>query len=220
MRQAFKSGFVVGGAKAWMMSVTKGAFPGSTISIEEDAAEPREKVAPSEEPSRNGAEPLSKVDAVFRSGNATRDDIPSHLIVGEDLPAEVVEFYEHLCPAGVYERDGEKLVVNAPNCVDCKATDVVGPRWTPREGGERARLQADVAAYSAPARKSSGVSGGSRSTWGRSAIRSPSAPAVWVLIQAHTTSSSRVISNARPFCESVISVFPFGRRWAAPQTLE
>ena len=31
--------------------------------------------------------------------------------------------------------DGDKLVVNAPNCVDCKATDVVGPRWTPREGG-------------------------------------------------------------------------------------
>lgn len=32
---------------------------------------------------------------------------------------------ENLCPAGVYERDGEKLVVNAPNCVDCKATDVL-----------------------------------------------------------------------------------------------
>ena len=28
-----------------------------------------------------------------------------------------------------------KLRVNAPNCVDCKATDVLGPRWTPREGG-------------------------------------------------------------------------------------
>ena len=28
-----------------------------------------------------------------------------------------------------------RLVVNAPNCVDCKATDVLGPRWTPREGG-------------------------------------------------------------------------------------
>jgi hypothetical protein len=27
------------------------------------------------------------------------------------------------------------LRVNPPNCVDCKATDVLGPRWTPREGG-------------------------------------------------------------------------------------
>jgi electron-transferring-flavoprotein dehydrogenase len=137
MRQAFKSGFFVGGAKAWMMSVTGGAFPGKCISIEEDAAEPRERIAADDAPaaSPNGPEPLSKVDAVFRSGNATRDDIPSHLTVGGDVPAEVAEFYEHLCPAGVYERDGERLVVHAANCVDCKATDVLGPRWSPREGG-------------------------------------------------------------------------------------
>ena len=32
-------------------------------------------------------------------------------------------------------REGDTLVVNAPNCVDCKATDVLGPRWAPREGG-------------------------------------------------------------------------------------
>ena len=76
-----------------------------------------------------------KLDAVFKSGNATRDDIPSHLIVGKDIPAEVAELYQHLCPAAVYERQGDRLVVNAPNCIDCKATDVLGPRWTPREGG-------------------------------------------------------------------------------------
>jgi ferredoxin-like protein FixX len=75
------------------------------------------------------------VDAVFKSGNQTRDDIPTQLIVGDDVPPEVAEMYVHLCPAGVYERDGDTLVVNAPNCVDCKATDVLGPRWTPREGG-------------------------------------------------------------------------------------
>jgi electron-transferring-flavoprotein dehydrogenase len=75
------------------------------------------------------------VDAVFKAGNQTRDDIPSHLIIGEDIPPDVAELYEHMCPAGVYERQGDKLVVNAPNCIDCKATDVIGPRWTPREGG-------------------------------------------------------------------------------------
>jgi ferredoxin-like protein FixX len=47
----------------------------------------------------------------------------------------VADFYAHLCPAGVYERVGDELRVNPPNCVDCKATDVLGPRWTPREGG-------------------------------------------------------------------------------------
>ena len=76
-----------------------------------------------------------KVDAVYKSGNQTRDDGPSHLVVGEDVSAEAAELYTHMCPAGVYERDGDELRVNAPNCVDCKATDVLGPRWTPREGG-------------------------------------------------------------------------------------
>ena len=53
----------------------------------------------------------------------------------------MAELYQHLCPAGVYERQGDKLVVNAPNCVDCKATDVIGPRWTPREGGSGPRYR-------------------------------------------------------------------------------
>jgi len=82
---------------------------------------------------------VSKVDAVFKSGNSTRDTIPSHLIAPPDVPVEVARFYARMCPAGVYEaRDGEvgaPLRINAPNCVDCKATDVLGPRWTPREGG-------------------------------------------------------------------------------------
>ena len=57
------------------------------------------------------------------------------LLAGEETPPEVALFYEHVCPAGVYESSDGKLVVNAPNCVDCKATDVLGPRWAPREGG-------------------------------------------------------------------------------------
>jgi len=134
MRLAFKSGFYLGGLKASMMSLTGGAFPGGRIAVEDDAAEPR-KLVPAPEFRPDGSRTFSKVDAVFRSGNATRDDIPSHLVVGEEIPPEVAEFYEHVCPAGVYERDGDGLVVNAPNCIDCKATDVLGPRWTPREGG-------------------------------------------------------------------------------------
>ena len=63
------------------------------------------------------------------------------LLVGAEVSAELAEFYSHLCPAGVYENDGGKLVVNAPNCVDCKATDVVGPRWSPREGGSGPRYR-------------------------------------------------------------------------------
>ena len=84
---------------------------------------------------------IGKLDAVFKSGNATRDTIPSHLLVGKDVTAEVAEFYTHICPAGVYEREGDTLRVNAANCIDCKATDVLGPRWTPRESGSGPRYR-------------------------------------------------------------------------------
>ena len=135
MRLAFKDGFFMGGAKAGVMTLTGGRFPGGKIEMEEDAAAEKAVASDGEPFVPDGELTFSKVDAVFKSGNQTRDDIPSHLIVGEDIPAEVAELYARLCPAGVYERDGDKLVVNAPNCIDCKATDVLGPRWTPREGG-------------------------------------------------------------------------------------
>ncbi|MDB4949357.1 MAG: hypothetical protein JWM27_2006 [Gemmatimonadetes bacterium] len=134
MRLAFKDGFFVGGAKAALMTLTGGRFPGGKIDMHADADEPR-AVTPEQLFVPDGKLTFSKVDAVFKSGNQTRDDIPSHLIVGQDIPADVARMYVHLCPAGVYELDGDRLVVNAPNCIDCKATDVVGPRWTPREGG-------------------------------------------------------------------------------------
>jgi ferredoxin-like protein FixX len=134
MRLAFKDGFFVGGIKAGLMTLTRGRFPGKRILVDGDAAVTRSlengnSVVPS------GPLTINKLDAVFKSGNATRDTIPSHLLVGPDVTGEVAEFYTHLCPAGVYERVGDQLRVNPPNCVDCKATDVLGPRWTPREGG-------------------------------------------------------------------------------------
>ena len=140
MRLAFKKGFVGGGLRAGLMTATGGAFPGGCIEIREDAGELKE-LGQEVGGSPDGELTFSKVDAVFKSGNQTRDDVPSHLIVGKDVPAEVAELYVHLCPAGVYEREGSRLVVNAPNCVDCKATDVLGPRWTPREGGSGPRYR-------------------------------------------------------------------------------
>jgi len=134
MRLAFKDGFYVGGVKAGLMALSGGRFPGGRIAMDADAAVPRRR-EPTAPVAADGKLTFTKVDAVFKSGNQTRDDIPSHLIVDRDVPPEVAELYEHMCPAAVYERQGDELVVNAPNCIDCKATDVLGPRWTPREGG-------------------------------------------------------------------------------------
>lgn len=140
MRLAFKSGFFMGGLKAGLMTLTNGAFPGRKIDTVEDAAEPRADLGETAFVPDNKLT-FRKLDAVFKSGNKTRDDIPSHLIVGKDVPADVAHFYAHVCPAGVYELEGDNLIVNAPNCVDCKATDVLGPRWTPREGGSGPRYR-------------------------------------------------------------------------------
>jgi electron-transferring-flavoprotein dehydrogenase len=142
MRVVFqKAGFYLGGIEAALMTITKGAFPGGRIASEPDAEAPRVPV-PAEPFTPDGRLTIAKLDAVFKAGNATRDDIPSHLIVGEgETPGAVAELYQHMCPAGVYERQGERLVVNAPNCIDCKATDVIGPRWTPREGGSGPRYR-------------------------------------------------------------------------------
>jgi electron-transferring-flavoprotein dehydrogenase len=134
MRLAFKSGFYVGGLKAGLMTATGGALFGSRIPVEEDAGEPK-TVTPPGDTKPDGKLTFGKLDSVFRSGNNTRDDAPSHLLLGENLPPEVQRFYVDLCPAGVYEIQEGKLVVNASNCVDCKAADVLGPRWRPREGG-------------------------------------------------------------------------------------
>jgi len=133
MRLAFTHGFWGGAVRAGMMTMTGGRFPGRRIPMEPDAAAPRTPGMAVPVPA--GDLTVSKLDAVFKAGNATRDDVPSHLVPPADVDRATADFYAHMCPAGVYEWSDDGLRVNAPNCVDCKATDVLGPRWTPREGG-------------------------------------------------------------------------------------
>jgi ferredoxin-like protein FixX len=130
MRLAFKDGFLVGAAKAGRMTVTGGRFPGGRIAMHADADAPR---TAGEETAivPDGVLTIGKLDAVFKSGNATRDTIPSHLLVGRDVSGEVADFYAHVCPAGCARTGRDELRVNPPNCIDCEATDVLaraGPR--------------------------------------------------------------------------------------------
>ncbi|HKC41093.1 MAG TPA: 4Fe-4S dicluster domain-containing protein, partial [Gemmatimonadales bacterium] len=135
MRLAFRDGFYLGGIQAALMTLTGGRFPNGKYRMHADVEVAR-RLSPGLRPgSAETPVGVSKVDAVFKSGNSTRDTIPSHLIPATDVPVEVARFYAHVCPAGVYEAIDGGLRINAPNCVDCKATDVLGPRWTPREGG-------------------------------------------------------------------------------------
>eukprot|EP00758_Cryptobia_borreli_P008323 Tbor_TRINITY_DN537_c0_g1::TRINITY_DN537_c0_g1_i1::g.23303::m.23303/K00311/ETFDH; electron-transferring-flavoprotein dehydrogenase len=84
-----------------------------------------------------------------RSGTAHNADQPSHLKLKDWSVAanHNLKIYDgpegRFCPAGVYEyveKDGKKdLVINAQNCLHCKACDIKDPTqnidWTCPEGG-------------------------------------------------------------------------------------
>ncbi len=141
MRLGFKKGFVVGGAKAALASLTGGKLGAGFVRTPEDAAEPKGLSADPITFTPDNTLTFSKLDANYKSGNLTRDDIPLHVIAQADVPEHVARMYAALCPAGVYEWQDGKLVINAPNCIDCRATDVLGPRWTVREGGSGPKYQ-------------------------------------------------------------------------------
>lgn len=120
----------IGFLKAGLSILSKGLLNFKIKKLQTDS-EVKRTVISEDTSSQN----LSKQDAVYLSGNKTRDDIPVHLKSLHHLPSEVIHFYKNFCPAGVYEEKDGQMTINAPNCVDCKATDVLGPRWSPREGG-------------------------------------------------------------------------------------
>ena len=108
MRLAFQDANVyTGGIKAALITLTKGAFPGGAIDSHADADAPRMDL-PEEPFVPDGTLTFSKLDANYKSGNKTRDDIPTHSVVGSDVPPAVAQLYQHMCPAGVYERRGDR----------------------------------------------------------------------------------------------------------------
>lgn len=136
IRPCFKKGFLLGGFKALLISLKLGFLVCKTKALQEDAVKKKSCLsALSDLPKNPKTAILTKSDAVYLAGNKTRDDIPCHLNSATDIDKKTAEFYSALCPAGVYEWQNNQLVINAPNCIDCKATDVLGPRWEAREGG-------------------------------------------------------------------------------------
>lgn len=140
MRQSFDRGFYAGMVNSALMYATGGRYPFKRLPVHRDADYDRKFSKPIDiKP--DGKLTFSKLDSVHKSGNMTRDNIPKHLITIDNIPDEVVESYVRICPAGVYEKRDGKLVINAPNCIDCMTTDIIAPRWTPREGGSGPRYK-------------------------------------------------------------------------------
>ena len=141
MRQAFGSGFWIGGALASMMTATRGKLPPGPFRTEPDADyELLRTGRAAGYPKPDGKLTFDKLSSVFLSGNKTRDDAPNHLRVRRRVPRELAETWEWMCPAQVYEvgeGDGEEVTVEVTpsNCVQCGAITAKGGRLTPPEGG-------------------------------------------------------------------------------------
>ncbi|MDP9228735.1 MAG: electron transfer flavoprotein-ubiquinone oxidoreductase [Actinomycetota bacterium] len=146
MRQPFSKGFFFGGAIASAMTITRGAFPGGHWRNEDDAEHPLEIDGAAENyPKPDNEYIFDKLNSVFLSGNATRDDAPNHIRVQTRVPIEIAQTWVSMCPAQVYEIPEDQLEsgvgevdvhVTASNCVQCGAITAKGGRLTPPEGGD------------------------------------------------------------------------------------
>jgi electron-transferring-flavoprotein dehydrogenase len=146
MRAPFSKGFFVGGAVASAMTITQGAFPGGKWEYEPDTEiEMRDGGAGRNYPEADNQLTFNKLDSVFLSGNATRDDAPNHVRIQSHVPRELAKTWVSLCPAQVYEipedqlENGAQTVdvhVTASNCVQCGAINAKGGRLTMPEGGD------------------------------------------------------------------------------------
>jgi electron-transferring-flavoprotein dehydrogenase len=145
MRPAFKHGFVRGALLAGVSMNTLGKLPPGNLELEPDAEAPvfvgnRDR----QYPQSDGRLFFDKLSSVYLSGNKTRDDAPSHVLVDRKVRRELAETWVHMCPAQVYEAGGEEspagnvvgVEVTASNCIQCGAISAKGGRLTPPEGGD------------------------------------------------------------------------------------
>jgi electron-transferring-flavoprotein dehydrogenase len=142
MRQVFGRGFLVGGALASAMTISKGRVELGKMRAEPDSDQPLLVTdRDAGYPSPDGQLTFDKLSSVFASGNKTREDQPNHIRIERRVPRDLAELWAHMCPAQVYELgaedgDGTVRVELAPsNCVQCGAITAKGGRLTPPEGG-------------------------------------------------------------------------------------
>jgi electron-transferring-flavoprotein dehydrogenase len=149
----------MGGALANAAEISGGKLPPGRLHTHDDAGVDvfignRNK----RYPKPDGKLYFDKLSSVFATGNASRDDAPSHIRIQQNVPLAVALMWENMCPAQVYELPDEvkermaanggladetpvEVHVNASNCVQCGAITAKGGRLTPPEGGEGPNYQ-------------------------------------------------------------------------------
>jgi electron-transferring-flavoprotein dehydrogenase len=111
---------------------------------------PAAQCKPIDYPKPDGKLSFDRLSSVFISNTNHEENQPSHLTLKDPSIPVAVNLREYAgpearyCPAGVYEfvasdGGGERLQINAQNCVHCKTCDIKDPRqnivWVTPEGG-------------------------------------------------------------------------------------
>ncbi|HEX7185893.1 MAG TPA: electron transfer flavoprotein-ubiquinone oxidoreductase [Thermoanaerobaculia bacterium] len=159
--QAFDHGVLAGMVQAGIGLVTNGrgwglfdrteTKPGHERMIKLDTPDGR-RLKPPAPLKTDGALTFDKLADVYNSGTAHEEDQPVHLLVADtdiciyQCAVEYANPCQRFCPAAVYEMvpdaaspTGQRLQINASNCVHCKTCDIMDPyaiiTWVPPEGG-------------------------------------------------------------------------------------
>ena len=143
-RQPFSKGFIQGAPVVNLAIATKGKLPPGRLEWHRNDQQPMFIGNTKDSyPKPDGKYIFDKLSSVYISGNATRDDAPNHIRVRRNVPREIAETWQWMCPAGVYELPEDApesgpvdVIVNYTNCVQCGAITAKGGRLTTPEGGD------------------------------------------------------------------------------------
>jgi electron-transferring-flavoprotein dehydrogenase len=159
--QAFDHGLLAGMVQAGVGLVTGGRGWGVRDRLETKPG--HERMVPLNTPEgarlrrpapvrADGQLTFDRLADVYHSGTAHDEDQPVHLLVADTdiciyhCAVEYANPCQRFCPAAVYEMvpdpaspTGQRLQINASNCVHCKTCDIMDPygiiTWVPPEGG-------------------------------------------------------------------------------------
>ena len=156
-KQWFKQGNTVGtlmtGIEQWLLPKLGLKSPPWTIHrtlADHERLHAAAQVEPVRYPKPDGVITFDRLSSVFISSTNHEENQPAHLTLKDASVPVAVNLARYAgpesryCPAGVYEfvkADGgtERLVINAQNCVHCKACDIKDPTqnivWVTPEGG-------------------------------------------------------------------------------------
>ncbi len=150
--QAFRNGLWLGLARAAVQLVTGGRGLVDPMRIGAGHQEYHKLDGASAAPPRfqgDGVLTFDRPTDVYHSGTRHEEDQPCHLhvldttICVDRCVREYGNPCQYFCPAAVYEmveeKGGQRLKINAANCVHCKTCDIADPYqiidWVPPEGG-------------------------------------------------------------------------------------